>query len=451
MHRTIASRQPRSIDDFIILLILAKEFILDYLGLGTVVNLIICGLIIVRVINVQWRIPLFIYVAIAMFPCMAIGAVLMEGDLGIAIINLARLFQVGLYVLFFVFLRIKQPDHLRELYERGFAFFNAMLIVNMIIIVIQYLYPGLLVAASNSNEVMGVDVMSGLFGAASTHSVALYTTFVIVYDIGMVQKRTIDNRVFIIYIVVTALLSLFIATLNDNKALFFFLPLGVLLCWIIYIAFHNKVAIAKTLLIVPILACALLVMYLGIPAVQSFVQNNIARSIDAVVNAFDLSGYVNGSDERFHVISYALSLSSTWGFGDGLGQVDLYQKGYRGFNHFGQSDFCSIVILGGIWLYILILYFYTKAFTTFSSQVKPKKAVLFGVTFALLVTSSIFTQVFTQVRIAIPLVLVSYALSIYWQCFAEQMKKDDEPKSDSLMVEACTRTAGLGESNRESL
>ena len=282
---------------------------------------------------------------------------------------------------------------------------------------------------------MGVDAMSGLFGAASTHSVAIYTTFVVVYDLGAIQKGFYDKRMLVPYIAGLSLLSLYIATLNDNKALFFFLPLGVLLCWAIYIAFYHKTATVKTLLVVPLIACMLFLSYLGMPAVQSLVQDYIARSVNMAVNAWDLSSYVNGSDERFQMVAYALSLPAAWGFGDGFGMADMYREGYRGFNHFGQSDFGSIVILGGFWLYFLVLYFYVRVFSISSSPTQRKKPVLWAAMSILLAYSSVFTQVFTQVRISIPLILLGYALFVYWQGFNERLSVNRAPDVDPIIVE----------------
>ena len=444
---TSGQGSKRSLDDFIVALILSKEFILDFLGLGLFANLAICCLIVVRIVYVQWKIPLFVYAAVSFFPLLTVQAMLMGGSLDVAIGNLARLFQVGLYALFFLFLRVQKPDHLQTLFEKGFVPFNAILVLNMAVIVFQYVFPGSLVAASSSYEAMGVDAMSGLFGAASTHSIALYTTFVVVYDISVMQKGLYDKRTLVSYIAALSLSSLYIATLNDNKALFFFLPLGVLLCWAIYIAFNYRTAAVKTSLLIPLIACMLLLLYLGVPAVQNFVQDYIARSINMAVNAWDLGSYVNGSDERFQMVAYALSLPAAWGFGDGLGMADVYQEGYRGFNHFGQSDFGSIVILGGFWLYFLVLYFYVRVFSISSSSTQRKKPVLVIAMLILLVYSSVYTQVFTQVRISIPVILLSYALFVYWQGFNECLSANRASDADPIIVKIGRTSKRNGEFN----
>lgn len=430
------------VDGLVIILILSKEFILDFLGFGFLLNVAICCLIILRIITAQWRIPLFVYVAIALIPFFVALALFVNGDFNIAARNIARLIQVGLYGLYFLFLKTSQSENLQALYEKGFFFFNAILVLNMVIIVVQYVAPGAIMAVSDGTQVMQEDLMSGLFGYGSTHSVALYTSFVIVYDIGMLRRRSSDRRLLIIYIFVITLLSFYIATLNDNKALFFFLPISVFLCGVIFLAFYYKTAAIKAIFFVPIAIFVLFLLYLLIPTVHSFVEENIVRSINMAIKAWDLGAYVNGSDERFNIIAYALSLPEAWGFGDGLGQADMYQMGYHGFNHFGQSDFGSLVILGGFWIYFLILFFYVKVLVTPQVLFRNKKAILYFAIVFLLLCSSVFTQPFSQVRMAIPLILLGHALCTYWESFSQSALEDRIPFTGSI------QEAGIGERQR---
>lgn len=406
-------------DTLIVALILAKEFILDFLGLGFVANIIVCCLIAIRVVTVQWKIPLFAYLAIAILPALVFQALLMGGVFDIAIKNIGRLLQVGVYGFYLLFLKTTQPGNLQALYNKGFALFNGILAVNIIVIVVQYNIPEALMAVSDGTQRMKEDAMSGLFGYGSTHSVALYTTFVIVYNIGVVHRRALDNRVLIPYTIGLSLLSLYVATLNDNKALFFFLPLGVLLCGVVHVFFSYRTSAVKVILTVPAVVFVLFFIDAMIPSVHTFFEDNILKSVNIIINAWDLRAYVNGSDERFKIIIYAASLQSSWGFGDGLGQADLYQTGYRGFNHFGQCDYGSIVILGGVGLFLFILYFYAKIIAAPSASARRKKPVLYGITFVLLLCASVYTQVFTQVRIAIPLLLLGYSLYAFWQDYSE--------------------------------
>ena len=96
--------------------------------------------------------------------------------------------------------------------------------------------------------------------------------------------------------------------------------------------------------------------------------------------------------------------------------------GYRGFNHFGQSDFGSLVIMGGAWFYLLVICFYTKLFTKYCSVASGKRRMLIIAIISLLVLSSAFTQVFTQVRIAIPLLMLCYAFRVYWLSASERQE-----------------------------
>lgn len=403
-------------DQLIIALILAKEFILDYLGVGLFVNGLLCLLIAIRLIVMKFRIPsILIAITGTLLFLAALQLFLVGGDLLVAGKNIARLGQVGFYALYLLYLKLEKPDFIQSSYRGGLILFNGVLIVNSIVMVIQYLCPGVLVAAQNGPTVFPEDLISGLFGYGSTHAVAIYTTFVVIYDISAIKKfprRKMFLMVFVAFVMITSSL---IAGINDNKALFFCLPLSLILYWMISFSFNPK-AIGKTTLIILLPTVALSVSaYLAIPPLQHFVNDNIIHSFEIIVNACRPDSYVNGSDERIKLLFYALSLPSTWLLGDGFGMTDIYQSGYRGFAHFGLSDYGSLAIVGGIWFYVLLVAFYVYISIKPTDSWNKNTLVFLLAMIVLHLFMSIFTQIFSQVRIGIVFMMLAYALYCHWQ------------------------------------
>lgn len=394
------------------MLILAKEFILDFFGLGMVANVIICGYIVLRLTLSEWRFPYYLYMFVGVM-ALAFGfSLALDGGAAVALKNLLRIAQVFLYAAFCAFLRANYAEDLTRVFRQSAFLFNAILVLNIFVIMVQFWFPGEFVARSEGVTLSLEDTMSGLFGPASTHGIAVYTTFVVIYDLELFYREKYDVRAWI-YLLALVVSSLYVATLNDNKALFFFLPLGFLLCLVMYCVARPQ-ALIKT-----ILPCAfgvivfMVVLYALSPGFRGYFDQHVLKSIDIAIRAFDLNAYVNGSDERFKLISYAVCLPSSWFIGDGFGAADLYQEGYRGFNHFGLSDFGSIAILGGIWFYLLVLYFFIRPFGKFSKANAPLNLSIMML-FALM---AFYTQVFTQVRIAIPALLLACALCCFWDSF----------------------------------
>lgn len=405
--------------------ILAKEFLLDFLGFSTFSNFIVCALIVFLLINPKWKIPYFVYCAIAVMPFIVLSIPLANGDLAIGLVNLLRIIQVALYGLFFLYEYRTMPSFGNWLTCSARTFFSIVLYINIAVMLIQYAYPGFLVAASDAIVVSREDMISGLFGYGSTHAIALYSVFVILLNLDAAKS----NKKYYFIALAIAVVSLGVATLNDNKALFFFMPIAVLLRYLIFFRFNYKRSTVKIVLLLPFVIVGVISLIILIPGLSTFFNNHIVNSIEIALRAFIENSYVNGSDERFKMISVALSLPGTWSFGDGIGLVDFYKEGYRGFNHFGLSDFGSITILCGMWFFLLVSSFFTLCFLPDRfSNLPNQRVVKHGVSFLALVLFllflfiAIYTQPFTQVRIAIPSFLLAAELSQYWSiCFREDV------------------------------
>ncbi len=398
-------------DELIFFVILAKEFLLDFAGLSGILNAFLCTAIVFILLNPRWKIPGFIYCFVAALPFVLFTVPFMGGNIEIAVVNLLRIVQVSLYGLFFVHEAVVHDDFYKWIVNKARPLFSTILLINILIMAIQYSRPGTLIAASDGVAISREDMISGLFGYGSTHAVALFTVFVVLINLDAAKQK---KRCYLIAIAL-AFASLFIATLNDNKALFFFLPIGLFIRYLIYYVHNYKKTTIKLTILLPILFIVIYILVISIPSLSQFIDEHVVSSIDIAFRALDKNSYVNGSDERFKMIALVFSLPGAWAFGDGIGKVNLYEEGYRNFNHFGLSDFGSIAILCGLWIFTALCYFYAKCFS-FNSHVNKQhhQWLLTLILFAFFVLSSVYTQPFTQVRIAIPTFLVAIELAVFW-------------------------------------
>ncbi|MFR7749884.1 MAG: hypothetical protein ACLU1W_03590 [Collinsella sp.] len=96
------------------------------------------------------------------------------------------------------------------------------------------LYPWMIAATTNDISYFE-DNISGLFSYASVHAVALYTSFVVLYNFVWIRRLRVLSwpTLAIAYNVCLIVLSFYLATLNDNKALFIILPLVLVMFWLI--------------------------------------------------------------------------------------------------------------------------------------------------------------------------------------------------------------------------
>lgn len=417
---------PRiTFDNIIMALILAKEFILDYIGIATPLNILICALIMIRLLNPKWKIPCFVYCGIAIIPIILLSVIVTNGSILIGVTNLSRIIQVAIYALFFLYSYIQSGKSFAIYITNTLRpFFTFVLILNCFVMLLQYLRPGFLVAVSNGAIVSQEDMISGLFGYGSTHAVALFTVFVVLINLDAARK---NSNLYLLAVIICGA-SLLIASLNDNKALFFFLPVSVCLRYIMYFGFNYEKSSIKIILSIPFLIVLIAVSIMNIPQLYDFINNNILHSIEIAIRAFGDNAYVNGSDERFKMIPLAFSLPNAWGLGDGIGTADFYEEGYRNFNHFGMSDFGSIAVLCGLVFFFALVFFYVRCFsyplTVANSQ---KKGFLLRTVIAVfLIFTAIYTQPFTQVRIAIPTFLICIELAEHWRICNCQYRAREE-------------------------
>lgn len=415
-------------DRALISIVLFKLLFADFIGIGGLFNAICVFLIVVRLVSVQFRMrkaPILLLLLTCSFPVIAFA---LDQPFMSYIKNYIRLVQVLIYALYASYLIGSQRGALLGLLVHATDFLNATLIVNYIVMYIQLIRPGLIVASHTGVEVMGVDMICGLFGYGSTHTVALFTVFVILANIlrcfACPEKRLLRA----IWIVFASVYTMAFSLLNDNKALWFFLPLALLAVLSVYFSrssFDTRLRISVVGCLCVLIAVGL---YAMVPTVRKAIDSTVMDTVKTALRAMRPGAYALGSDERFKIITYAFLKPESWTVGDGIGAADFYQEGYCGFPHFGQSDFGSLVVLTGFVGFLLIVSLNTLLLC--SSNTSTQLKVILP---SLMIVGAIYTQVFTQVRIAVPFLMLLIALHAFDYLFeykAKPLVDDDFVQDD---------------------
>lgn len=280
--------------------------------------------------------------------------------------------------------------------SRNFCLLNLMWIVNLFVLGMQVAGTGFMIKATwMAANSFYADNCTGLFGGSSTHVVMLFTIFITIYNLEFGNNRFRigwKKKAFFTYVFGTLGLMLLFSTLNDNTAMFVFVP--IFLIWyylrklkIVDMIFLNKIF---NVLKYVILAILLLFVLKFIPGVSDFINTTVMDKINGIINFEDTNGL--GSVERLAIASDALNRGFGWKLGQGLGSWNIMGGRYAGFLHFGLSSVGSFIYLIGIWGYIIITIVYAYFMSHMCNQ---DVKLLFVITFVTVNLLCFYTMLLT--------------------------------------------------------
>ena len=347
--------------DYIILILMFLQLtILEFFGLGRILNKLLLLVVLLKTILIDKKIDkkyLYIFIIIG---GLFILSVLFSNPISFSIAK--SNFLMYLYPMAYAFyirnVCVNKPHIITNCFKKGFYIFNAVILINFIVLYIQIIFPYSINAVRTITEVTYYkDLISGLFEYCSVHLLNLFFIFIILYNYEY-SKRISDikqKKVIFGYILFLLINEMIISNLNDNK-MFFPVFLVVIFVKIVYeLNNANKLSMKKILSIIGIIALVLLVAYIIISPVRNYVDETIIGLFERVLTQRENT---NGSAERVAIFFYALIQGSTWLYGKGLGTAKLYTSGYCGFAHFGQSDLGSALMLGGMAFTIAMITYY---------------------------------------------------------------------------------------------
>ena len=277
-----------------------------------------------------------------------------------------------------------------------FAFLNFMWVVNLIVLGLQVAGTGFMMKASwIAANSFYEDNCTGLFGGSATHVVMLFTVFITIYnwEIG-INHIEIEwkKKVFNCYILGTLALMLLFSTLNDNTAMFIFVPVFLIWYYLHKLRTTDADLFKKILGVLKyiILAIAVVVALQFIPGVSDFVNNTVLYRLDGVVNFRETNQL--GSLERLAIAADALDRGFGWRFGQGIGAWNIMGGlgGYAGFAHFGLSSIGAFIYFMGIWGYLIIVVLYSYIFSHMNNHEEKPSFVLTFIVINLLCAYTMF-------------------------------------------------------------
>ena len=239
------------------------------------------------------------------------------------------------------------------------------------------------------------DNCTGLFGGSSTHVVMLFTIFITIYNLefGINRFRAEwKKKIFCVYVFGTLGLMLLFSTLNDNTAMFIFVPIFLIWYYLHKLRIVDATLFYKIFDVLKYVFLAILLLFVlqFIPGVSDFINTTVMNKIDGVINFENTNGL--GSVERLAIASDALNRGFGWKLGQGLGAWNIMGGRYAGFLHFGLSSVGSFIYLMGIWGYLII----TILYAYFMSHMRSDGAKLsFIVTFTMVNLLCFYTMFLT--------------------------------------------------------
>lgn len=388
------------------------------LDLQDIVNHILVILIIISFIKKQkfFVSPLFgillMFTGYQLFNYIFIG-----GDFYFVLRNWYRTFKSILLIIYYTGLLKTKYLFVEFFLLKHLKLFNFFAIVNIPILLSQIShdfsttsFESFIGSISYKNAMYySKDLMSGLFGLFGTPRLAVFMSFIIMFN--YVANRLINKTKSSLYDIYNWLLSFFYiwaATQNDNKGFFIIFALFLFTTYIsitnnnlsscCYIPVNEKRQILFIRISIFFLAIASIfaITYTSSELFEETFNEAFLKIKDGFLSSANPNN-ITGGGERFAMILFALNTIDTALFGYGLGNY-LYTSGNLGFKHFGQADIGTFICLGGC-VYILLLYSVIyMAFKTTQNSYLITKAMLF-----LFFILSIYTHVLMDTGITISL------------------------------------------------
>lgn len=295
---------------------------------------------------------------------------------------------------------------------RNFKLLNLMWVVNLFILGLQVAGTGFMIKASwMAANSFYEDNCTGLFGGSSTHVVMLFTIFITIYNLELgVKKFSIGwkKKIFYIYVFGTLGLMFLFSTLNDNTAMFIFIPIFLIWYYLRKLKIANRPLFNKIFDVFKYIFLAVILLFIlqFVPGVLEFINTTVMDKMDGVINFEDTNGL--GSVERLAIASDALNHSFGWKWGQGLGAWNIMGGTYAGFLHFGLSSVGSFIYLLGIWGYLII----TIIYAYFMSHMRNVgKKLSFIITFVIVNLLCFYTMFLTATHAIVWSILIFLVLN----------------------------------------
>ncbi len=280
--------------------------------------------------------------------------------------------------------------------KNKFWIINIWMGINIVVTLVQVTgYPLMIRSRWIAENAYYPDLCCGLFGGARTNTLALYSCFVVIYNLLYSNNITGMKKITIkVWSFIVATLQLYISTQNDNIALFLLLPLNLFFYCFCYREKQLKLTekVKKILKILALLFLVFVLLY-QIPIIKEFFNEIVINRVEKLLFYNKLGVY--GSNQRLAIAQYALDRGWGWTMGLGIG-VSKWRELYAfGFVNYGLSSIGTVINLMGIWFYILMVILYAYSCFRASNGKLIGKSITMIITIICTILISIYTELFT--------------------------------------------------------
>ena len=394
------------IDRLILGLMVLQLVLLGFFGLNNVVNKLLTVAILVWVILQRVRIRHIFFLSAGSMVVLYVISSIATVELNMSYVtqNFAMQIYPFVYAYFFWYLCDENPDVLDRFIQKTFKWANLVAVMNIVVVAIQILFPGVIEGVHTVDKTLFVDTLSGLFEYSAAHTLCMYIVFVIIYNGAYVGRMEIGRkrRAVRVYNGLLVALAILLGLMYDNKAILLLLPV----VWLSYRIIENRHRVfAQVIFCFGAISIGLMLCYLFLKPVWELISKFIA--FNDIIQALSKDNVTLGSGERIGIIMHAFTQPSTYFLGKGWGSSHIYSEDYWGFAHFGQSDAGSILALGGIWyLIVSINYYYRMMLRLITSKTIAQYTYIKVAVLLVLLVTLLYTQPFTRSDILLCMILI---------------------------------------------
>ncbi len=227
----IVFNKKNILNNIIILSLLLYIWVIQWLDLGQYANYVLALLFLIHIIKNKDRVfnsLQMVSTALLLLVYPMISYMICGGEIRVILRNVIRIAIPIMTVYFFAYLARYEPMFLIEKMKKLAISINAYLIVNVPVLIRQiggdFSMSG--IHKAGTDNPFKADLVCGLFGYNGTPMLALYTCFVLIFNImyydcfGIRKKKT-----FFTYNILLLFFSAYVSVENDNKGLFIVLTL----------------------------------------------------------------------------------------------------------------------------------------------------------------------------------------------------------------------------------
>lgn len=305
-------------------------------------------------------------------------------------------------------------------FDKHIAFFNAVLIINTIVLAIQARGTGFLIKSSwLAQNPYYDDHVAGLFGMNSTNHIGMYSVFVMLLNFSYARRNLGKGfrRKKILIVAYTLVMQVIMAGLsryNDNAGYFVVLAMFLGLYLVFDLTKLTKSDFKRFLKAATYVLVAIIgvIIFINLPPVKKVLDVFLRNRIEAMLH-FKTMG-MTGSNERIYQIVYGLSNSFGWILGKGFGSAQMVQANAHGFYHFGLASAGAYIILSGVWFYLAYSLLYSMLLYRILTNGKRRSGMVFIVVFVIMLLFTVYLPIFNDARSVVLLGLYAILFNYLW-------------------------------------